>query len=415
MSEKELFFRFIDDDGKQRSLKVNDAYYVPRLKLRLFSPQQWSRQEPCYKDGTPVRAESTNRETMTLFFHRGHKIIPHDSKTKLPILYSSTGCEDFSTFAQNAKMATWEARIHPTPETFDKTILVESIFRDSKLKKQIDMELEKIDQEKTEEIPNAQAEGSTKKKKQDLLMKWHYRLGHIPFKSLQTMSKFGLIDKGLDKVEPPMCPECLFGKQSRRAWRTKPNKKTRKGQIHRATRPGQRVSVDTMTSLSVPGMMAQMRGRPTTKRYNYATVFVDHYSRLDYVHLHERNTATEILDAKLQFERLASSYNVRIQHYHCDNGVFADNNFKQSCLTSRQTFSFCGSNAHHQNGIVERRIRDLRNSAQSMLLMAKHNWPDAITTHLWSFALKYFSQIRQHTIREGDKTNCLANLVLHQI
>ena len=169
-----FFFRFVDDDRKQRSLKVNDAYYVPRLKLRLFSPQQWSHQEPCYKDGTPVRAESTNRETMTLFFHRGHKIIPHDSKTKLPILYSSTGCEDFSTFAQNAKMATWEARIHPTPETFDKTILVESIFRDSKLKKQIDMELEKIDQEKTEEIPNAQAEGSTKKKKQDLLMKWHY-------------------------------------------------------------------------------------------------------------------------------------------------------------------------------------------------------------------------------------------------
>ena len=129
------------------------------------------------------------------------------------------------------------------------------------------------------------------------------------------------------------------------------------------------------------------------RRFRYATVFVDHFSKLDFVHLHEYNTASEILDAKLAFERFAGSYNVKIRHYHCDNGVFADNDFRTACAAARQTYSFCGVNAHHQNGIVERRIRDLRDSARSMLLLAQHNWPDAITSHLWPFALRYASLV----------------------
>ena len=136
----------------------------------------------------------------------------------------------------------------------------------------------------------------------------------------------------------------------------------------------------------------------TKARYTGATVFVDHFSRLDYVHLHERNTAEAIVDGKLAFERFAASHDVRIRHYHCDNGVFADRDFVASCIASRQTYSFCGTNAHHQNGVVECRIRTLRDSARSMLLLAKHNWPDAITPHLWPFALRHASLFRRHTV-----------------
>ena len=67
-----------------------------------------------------------------------------------------------------------------------------------------------------------------------------------------------------------------------------------------------------MSSLSVPGLMPQLRGKPTLRRHNYATIFVDHYSRLDFVHLHERNTAAAILEAKLAFERFAASHDVHI-------------------------------------------------------------------------------------------------------
>ena len=39
----------------------------------------------------------------------------------------------------------------------------------------------------------------------------------------------------------------------------------------------------------------------------------------------------ETLAAKLAFETFATEHGVRIQHYHCNNGRFYDNAFKQAC------------------------------------------------------------------------------------
>ena len=145
--------------------------------------------------------------------------------------------------------------------------------------------------------------------------------------------------------------------------------------------------------------MHQWKGKSTTRRQHYATVFVDVYSGLDYIHVHEENTAEEILQAKQAFEKFSNSCGVRIKHYHCDNGRFAETGFKDACTAMHQTVSFCGVNAHHQNGIAERRIRDLQDTARSMLLTAKHNWPNVITSNLWGFALKYASEIRRNAAR----------------
>ena len=54
--------------------------------------------------------------------------------------------------------------------------------------------------------------------------------------------------------------------------------------------PDDCVSIDQMES-SLPGFMAQMKGQLTKHRYNYDTIFVDHYSRLKYVHLQESLTS----------------------------------------------------------------------------------------------------------------------------
>ena len=45
------------------------------------------------------------------------------------------------------------------------------------------------------------------------------------------------------------------------------------------------------------------------QRYNYATVFVDHYSRLSYVYVQKTDYATETLTAKQAFERYARTNN----------------------------------------------------------------------------------------------------------
>eukprot|EP00978_Attheya_sp_CCMP212_P020330 scaffold58032_cov44-Attheya_sp.AAC.1 len=48
-----------------------------------------------------------------------------------------------------------------------------------------------------------------------------------------------------------------------------------------------------------------MTGILTTKRYTYATVFVDQYSRFSYVHLQKTATAAETFEGKKAFERYA--------------------------------------------------------------------------------------------------------------
>ena len=55
--------------------------------------------------------------------------------------------------------------------------------------------------------------------------------------------------------------------------------------------------------------------------------------------------------------------------------------------------TYCGVNAHHQNGGAEKRIRDLQEQARKMLLHAECRWPKAIDTSLWTYALRLSNDI----------------------
>jgi hypothetical protein len=100
-----------------------------------------------------------------------------------------------------------------------------------------------------------------------------------------------------------------------------------------------------MTSTEV-GFFAQLKGKLTKKRYKCATVFVDHFSHLQFVHLQLNDGSNKTLAAKLAFEQYAAEHGVKILHYHWDNGRFHDNAFQQACHKARQQLTFCGVNAH---------------------------------------------------------------------
>jgi hypothetical protein len=74
--------------------------------------------------------------------------------------------------------------------------------------------------------------------------------------------------------------------------------------------------------------------------------------------------------------------------YHADNGIFETKEFQDAIHTDGQTISFCGMNAHHQNGRAEKKIRDLQEHTRTMILHAQHRWPSAINPHLWPQAMK---------------------------
>ena len=65
--------------------------------------------------------------------------------------------------------------------------------------------------------------------------------------------------------------------------------------------PGKCVSVDQLES-SMPGFIPQLKGKLTKQCYCAATVFVDHYSGLSYIHMQRQLVSAETLEAKHAFE-----------------------------------------------------------------------------------------------------------------
>jgi hypothetical protein len=141
------------------------------------------------------------------------------------------------------------------------------------------------------------------------------------------------------------------------------------------------------------GLIAQIKGYLTRKRYRAATVFVDHWSELSYKHLQNSTNAEVNMEAKVEFERYAAKTNIKVRHYHADNGRWGKILFKNE--VQKQTF--CGVNDHFQNGVAERQIRTLQDQARAVLAHAQARWPSAINAHLWPYAISMATEIQNLT------------------
>ena len=148
----------------------------------------------------------------------------------------------------------------------------------------------------------------------------------------------------------------------------------------------------------VPGLIAQMVGFLTRQRYKYATVFVDQASRMGFVYLQKTCSAEETIEAKRAFEQYAENRGVRVQAYHADNGIFKAKKWVEECRQRKQDLTFAGVNAHHQNGIAERRIRELQETTRAMLIHATKRWPGIVTIRLWPYAIRMANQSYNATL-----------------
>jgi hypothetical protein len=193
---------------------------------------------------------------------------------------------------------------------------------------------------------------------QQKLLHLHQRLGHLHMKKVQDLvclGSFGHLPSSVSNCELPLCKACLHGKQHKSSITSS----TATGIIDALhLTPGDCISGDQVES-SAPGMVPTYCGIPTTEKYHADTLFINHASRFLHFTPHISTGSVEAISAKHKFELLASTHNRSIRCYHTDNGVFSSKDFRAACIQQHQRIRFCGTNAHHQNGIAESFIRTL--------------------------------------------------------
>jgi len=211
------------------------------------------------------------------------------------------------------------------------------------------------------------------------------------------MAENGEIPKRLAALRGrcPICVACLFGQAHQRPWQTKSKQKHL---IRKPTddAPGKEASLDQMVPAQ-PGLIPQMSGHLTNLRVMAAMIFVDHFLDHVYVYLMKDLTLSEPILANF-----LASLGIESKAYHADNGCFADKGFRDDCTSSNQTITFCGVGSHHQNGLAERKIKDITLGSRTLLRHAKNMFPEYISTILWPFAVKCYEDRLNNLVHRAD-------------
>lgn len=131
-------------------------------------------------------------------------------------------------------------------------------------------------------------------------------------------------------------------------------------------------------------------------------MYVDHATAFTHIVNQVSLDAPETVRGKHLFEREARSFGVNVKSYRGDNGVFKAKEYQKDLEIHDQTIEFSGVRGHHQNGIVERAIRTITESARAMLLHAAIHWPSETSLDMWPMAMEYAVWIWNQMPREDS-------------
>jgi len=377
---------------------IPNSYCVPEAISKLLCLQHWAEEVANHSPIWHGTGCNTNDTNVTLHWRQQSKqrTVPLDPSINVGILYSTTGyamsdakcaaleasmmeysamcCHDLGIVSDNnnSSMDSMEEKQpHPDPEMAPPSATAEAEGVPHLIKFDLqgleDQDLAPVDVDKEEQVSEPALV---------VILREHHCLAHCL--SLELMVRVGLLPSTFAICQEPLCTACMYGKATRRPWHTKA---TTIGGLKRATYPGQCVTINQGESL-VPGLVAQLKGILTKKRYTCATLFVDLYSNFSYVHFQYSTNAQDTLKAKHLFKRFAKSHGVQVHNYLADNGQFAEHAWKNDVNALGQLIQ------HFQNCMAEKKIRDLQDMARMPLIHAHRQWPDAICSYLWLYAMR---------------------------
>ena len=298
-----------DDNGAVETFIIPHSYYVPDGDARLLSPQHWAKHmKRSQRPPIAVAPEQTFDDRIVLTWNKGQSIktIPLDD-FNVATFTLAAGYSRYSLYCKEAKIDINSDDLQPEIIA-DSAALIEDEEEDQEIDPEYQVDSPKItsfnldgpispshnthhiiEDEEDRQVDNLAAE----------FLKYHHKFNHCSPRRMQLLARSGVIPRRLAKCQVPVCSACLYGKATRRPWRTKPSNNPNDGYV--PTTPGEVVSVDQLSS-NVPGLVAQMAGRPTISRYKVVTVFVDQATGFSFVHFQKSTSAEETVEGKELFE-----------------------------------------------------------------------------------------------------------------
>ena len=245
-----------DDEGKEHIFKIKNCLYVPQVKIRLLSPQQWSQQRKQNRSNSTSSC-TTLADSCVLQWDGHTKTIPLDPVTNVAIMRISSGYDKYRNFCSTCDRYSMKSHSEEVVAATSEMIEQEPVIADESLnhmKKEMPKHEYEI-QELDDEIIG----------KDDLseFMRWHYRLGHLPYAKMKTLCLLNILPRKFLKIKPPKCAGCIYSSMTRKPWTT--NRKQNIKHIKFTKEPGMCVSVDQMES-TTPGFIGQTKGILTKMR-----------------------------------------------------------------------------------------------------------------------------------------------------
>jgi len=296
-----------NNQGQVFTVKIPNSYYDPNGTMRLLSPQHFAQTQTKLdrlREGTGARTIA-NKCTLFWDFNQQKLDIPLGKKDNVATFYLAPGFTKYQAFCTEigndlgteSEPIAQPVNIIEDDETEDDVIpeLVKPMT--DRWSDPIPTDFEFTPSHHDANQPNVVLDEEENQPMSDMakLLKIHHQFNHLPFQKLQKMAEQGTIPKKLAKCNVPVCASCLYAKASKRAWRSRTS--NNRMDAMKPSTPGQVVSVDQLKS-PTPGLIAQMTGILTTKRYEYATIYVDQYSRLSFVYLQKSASADETIESK---------------------------------------------------------------------------------------------------------------------